>query len=282
MAIFRGRKKTAGNDLDSFFDDYEVPSFPGAINEVLGKIRHEETSNADIAADLEADPGMSVRILRLVNSAGFGLRHRVEDVCQAVQLVGRSSLESILISLAMKEIVPMKSRPGFDSVAFWRAAGQRAGIAGRLAARLNPPDRSFCWTAALLQDVAIPLLVDHMGDRYCAILETWIEGEEGLADLEREEIGFDHTELGRKICERWELPGRLSEAIAEHHALPTIETAPIRLVSMIKPSDRAADVEPVGVSEMIAAAPSIGLDAEDCATQVDEGLEDAKALNGLP
>jgi len=282
MSIFRGKRKKTDSDLGSFFEDYEVPSFPGAINEVLGKIRHEDTSNSDIAADLEADPGMSVRILRLVNSAGFGLRHRVEDVCQAVQLVGRSSLESILISLAMKEIVPMKSRPGFDSIAFWRASGQRAGIAGRLAARLSPPDRSLCWTAALLQDVAIPLLVDHMGDRYCAILETWTEGEESLDDLEREEFGFDHAELGRKICERWELPQRLAEAIAEHHAMPTIETAPFRLVAMIRPSDRGTDVEPVGISEMITAAASIGLDQEICTTQIQEGLEDAKALNGLP
>jgi len=281
LSLFKRRPTNKYADLERFVDEYEVPSFPGAINDILGKIRHEDSSNADIAQDLESDPGMSVRILRLVNSAGFGLRHRVEDVSQAVQLVGRSSLESILISLAMKETLPNKARPGFDPIAFWRTSAQRAAIAGRMAARLSPPDRSLCWTAAMLQDIAIPLLVDHLGDRYCEILTARSEGNDELDILERAEIGFDHADLGRRICEVWELPERLTKEIAEHHAPPTLETAPFRLVSLIRMGERDGGSEPEGLSEMIDAATKIGLDPETSSAQIQDGLRDAAETNGM-
>lgn len=281
MALFRRSKKDAFAKVEAFLDEYQVPSFPGAINEVLGKLREDDTTNGDIAASLEADPGMSIRVLQMVNAPGFGLRHRVDDVSQAVQLIGRSPLESILISLAIKDVLPMKSRPGFDAVAFWRAAAQRAGIASRMAARLHPPDRSFCWTAALLQDVAIPLLVDYAGERYCEILEAWSQGGEPLADLELETLGFDHADLGRKISELWNLSDRLSEAIAGHHAPPTLDTAPVRLVSFIRATSREGEGQPAGVSELLAAAESLELDRDDCGSYVEEGLADAKEMSGL-
>lgn len=281
MPLFRSSKKRMARDVEAFLDDYEIPSFPNAINDVLAKIRDDETSNSDIATDLEADPGMSIRVLRMVNSAGFGLRHRVDDVSQAVQLIGRSSLESVLITLAMKDVLPMKSRPGFDAVSFWRASAQRAGIAGRLAARLCPPDRSFCWTAALLQDIGVPLLVDYMEDRYCSVLETWVDGAEPLDDLEREAFGFDHAELGKRIAQKWELPERLTEAIADHHASPTLETAPVRLVAFVRPGGRAGDAPPGGISDLIAAAAEFEIDSEACDAHVQEGLSDATELSGL-
>ena len=277
---FRRKSPNDPLRLEEVFENYEIPVFAASVHEVLRMIRDDETSNADIARGLELDPGISVKVLRLVNSAGFGLRQSVEDLSQAVQLIGRSSLESLLISVAVRDTLPLKARPGFSPRAFWRTAAQRAAIAGRFAADHSPTERSACWTAALLQDLAIPLLVDHFGDRYCELLSSWAENGEPLADLEREAVGVDHAEIGHKICERWGFPARLTEAIGCHHEELTAENAPSRLVAFLRP-DEAGEGSPLGVPELLAAAESIGLDPASCERHVELGLEDATALIAL-
>jgi len=260
-------------------ENYDVPSFPAAIHEVLQLIRAEESSNADIALGLASDPGMTVRLLQLVNSAGFGLRQAVADVGQAVQLIGRSSLESVLITAAVRETLPGKSRHGFDASAFWRLSAQRAAIAGALASTVCPARRSICWTAGLLQDLAIPLLVEHKGLEYCSVLEAWREGHETLAELERDAIGVDHTEVALKICRQWEFPEALTIAISQHHEPEGEgEQLPERVVARLRPSAEGGSVEPGGIPDLYAATESCEIDSETASGGVAQGLEEAGPL----
>ena len=118
---FRRKSPNDPLRLEEVFENYEIPVFAASVHEVLRMIRDDETSNADIARGLELDPGISVKVLRLVNSAGFGLRQSVEDLSQAVQLIGRSSLESLLISVAVRDTLPLKARPG--TLRVWYSPG---------------------------------------------------------------------------------------------------------------------------------------------------------------
>ena len=281
MAKWFRRSRTEAEVGREDFEGYELPNFPTAIHDVLKLIRADESSNADIALGLEADPGMTVRVLRLVNSAGFGLRQTVEDVSQAVQLIGRSSLESILISAAVHQTLPGKSRHGFDANAFWQLCAQRAAIAGTLAAELCPAKRSLCWTAGLLQDLAIPLLVEREGPAYCSVLQDWREGHEPLDPLEREAIGTDHMEVARNICERWEFPEALIAAIENHHEPDDGEPRPERLVARLRPGADPADDVPAGTPELLVAAESAGMDPEAAAACLERGLAEAAPLVAL-
>jgi len=274
---FRKNKDGAQTGRDEF-GNYEVPNFPATVHDVLALIRADESSNSDIADGLGADPGMTVRVLRLVNSAGFGLRQGVEDVSQAVQLIGRSSLESILISAAVHETLPGKSAEGFDGKAFWQVCAQRAVVAGALAGELCPARRSLCWTAGLLQDLAIPLLVEREGAKYCSVLVDWSEGQEPLEVLEREVLGTDHVEVATRICEQWAFPSALTEAIGSHHEPQDGTPLPERLVAFLRPGPELVDDEPAGVAELLAAAEAAGVDPKTAASCVARGLADAGSL----
>ena len=279
MGWFRKRSSSGPLQLDEVFADYELPVFDSAVHEVLRRVRDDDSTAAEIASGLEVDPGMSARVLRLVNSAGFGLRQPVEDLSQAVQLVGRSALESLLITIAVRSSLPSKDRPGFSTRSFWHGAAQRAAIAARLAQGAESSERSLCWTGALLQDLAIPLLVDHLGDRYCELLRTCSEGDEPLHDLEREALGTDHAEIGQRICEAWGFPTRLSEEIGHHHEAPGEEAAPLRLVALLLPG-KAGDA-PEGIESLVAAAEPLGIEPEQCQERVEQGLEDAQQLSAV-
>jgi HD-like signal output (HDOD) protein len=278
---FRSQRSESESSRLGQIEEYEVPSFPTAIHDVLQLIRAEESTNADIALGLETDPGMSVRVLRLVNSAGFGLRQAVEDVSQAVQLIGRSSLESILISAAVHDALPRRSREGFDAKAFWQLSAQRASTAGSLASELCPERRSLCWTAGLLQDLAIPLLVESEGPLYCSLLREWREGTQPLEVLEREALGCDHMEFARKICEQWNFPETLTVAIAGHHESDSESPRPERLVANLCSDPEADDGVPTGIEELVDATESLGLEKDVAIACVERGLAEAAPLASM-
>jgi HD-like signal output (HDOD) protein len=73
VKIFKRKSGAAGSELRKILGDYELPSFPEVVMNVLRLLRDQESSSKEIAARLETDPGMHVRVLKTVNSASYGL-----------------------------------------------------------------------------------------------------------------------------------------------------------------------------------------------------------------
>jgi len=111
-----------------------------------------------VAEQTVADPGLVVRVLKTVNSAAYGLRRSVDSMQHACSLMGRSHLESLVLSLPIREVLPDSPSPGFEAGRFWTTAFRRASLARLLAARFNPSRQAQCFTAGLLLDMAVPLL----------------------------------------------------------------------------------------------------------------------------
>jgi len=212
----------------------ELPAFPALLWNVLEQLRDAETSLDSIADRISLDPALAVKLLKTVNSAAFGLRSPVHSVSHAVALMGRRHVESIVLSLAVQKVLPHSPRPGFDSTAYWRGAATRATLARNLATLLCPRQTAFNFTAALLQDMAIPLLAHHgPGDYGDLLIAANSEGED-LRALEEAHYGWSHAEVGAWMGERWAFPDNLTSAITTHHETPStdlVETAPACLVA---------------------------------------------------
>ena len=241
MFRFLTRKKRDPEEvIREVFGDAELPSFPTVVMDVLGQLRNPETHMNEIAVELERDPGLCIRVLRAVNSAASGLSKRVNHVGHAVSLLGRSRLESIVLSVAVKSALPAIDVEGFHYGNFWYTAAKRACMARRLARHLHPATESESFTAGLLQDLGIPLLVLRKKAEYVAVYRQWQSNPDmDLAVLESDAFGFDHTEVGAVVAGHWSLPDYLITAIAGHHDWDgdfEIDHA-VRLVSLIRDSD---------------------------------------------
>lgn len=211
--------------LRKILGEADLPSFPRAVTQALAVLRHPSSRPAEIARALQADPGLSVRILRTVNSAAYAPRRRVEALDQAVVLLGRGNVEQLVLAVAVRRTIERPRCAAFDESRFWRAAAFRAATARALAEVLHPSAAGECFTAGMLQDLAVPLLADRRSRDYAPILEAWQRGEEPLPELEREVFGVDHAELGGWVCADWRLPEALRDATALHHD-PRAENCP--------------------------------------------------------
>jgi len=231
--------------LTDILDRAVLPSFPAAVMCVLEKIRDEDSSLTQIADAVQCDPGLTVRILKTVNSASFGARRAIENVSHAVSFLGRSQLESLVLALAVKGALPRQDVRGFESSRFWTSAAQRATLARRFAAELHPADQGDCFSIGLLQDMAVPILATTAPDEYGPVLEEWHGvGESELDRLEQEAFGWTHGEVGLRLADRWALPTKLADGIANHHGRGSAAFAPsIHLVSFLRETAPDAGVE---------------------------------------
>jgi HD-like signal output (HDOD) protein len=266
LHILTRRATHPAQELQAVLGDYELPSFPALLLKALEKVRDDEASDADIASLVSADPGFSVRLLTTVNSAAFSLMHKVSNVDHAVSLLGRGELESLLISIAVRQVLPCHEGADFDVRRFWHTATRRAATAKGLADRIDPSTRSESFTAGLLQDMAIPVLMRCRAHDYGPVLACWHSGGGNLATLERETFAWDHAMVAKWMCDKWQFPERIAQAIGAHHGTGGDEMATLPAVSLVA---LLGEEEDVGVEQLIESAYSdYGLAREQTAELV--------------
>jgi HD-like signal output (HDOD) protein len=278
MFSFFKNKVDPKSKLREVLKGYELPSFPAVILEILQKIRKPNSSAHEIAETLSLDPGLSVRVLSIANSAAFSPHNKIENLTQAIALVGLSQLESLVLGVSVANSIPKRMCQWHDPAAFWLTSARRAMLAHGLAGMLCPAKESECFTAAFLQDMALPFLACHRNEDYDPIFKRWhLEGGD-LAQLEREILAWDHAEVATWICSEWKLPENIALAIKNHHNPDVVhdyETlGPVRLVSILR-EDESND----GVNEMIAEAGAVyQISREKMVSVMEPAFENAKEL----
>lgn len=203
--------------LKAMLGEFELPSFPKVVMEALQLLRDPNSSLTQIGERIAADPGTSVKILNVANSASYALRNPVRSVEHAASLLGRNDLEALLLAAAVGQALPKKKVLGYDPVQFWTAAARRAAVARALAFEVAPASKGECFSAALLGDMAIPLILSVKGTEYSPILESWRQDGHELADLEHQAFGWTHAFAAGCMSEHWKFPEQLVAAIGAHH-----------------------------------------------------------------
>ena len=218
FTFLKKQKKNPGQKLRSLLGKFELPSFNTTVMKVLSMLRDPDSSIKDIAGQVQIDPGMHVKTLRAVNAAAFGLASKVSNIQHAVTLLGRSRLESVIISIAVRDALPEIQSPHLDARRFWETASERACLAGALAGCLHPSTKTESFISALLQDMAIPVIMHANRQRYTVVLEQWFASKESMLDkIEEKALGYDHAVIGALMAEEWNLPEYVVKAIGGHH-----------------------------------------------------------------
>lgn len=243
--FFKRSKKNPKKELTALLGTYELQRFPTVVMDVLSMLRDPHTKTSDIADTIQMDMGMSIKVLRLINSAAFGLTNNVSNLHHAVTILGRSQLESMLLTYAVASSIP----PSLDCMEisrFWLASARRACLAKHVAQHLHAATQADSFTAAFLQDLAVPLISTRNGSTYTSLLNEWHADQEAdIVDMERTCFDYDHTSIGALVAEEWGLSNYLINAIAGHHDLSEQSSAEpaVRLVSLVRYFDDENSME---------------------------------------
>ena len=276
--FFVAKKTDPKAMLKKVLGDHDLPSFPDVVLKTLEKTRDPNASSGAIAQILAEDPGLTVRVLRTVNSAAFSPIKKIENLTQAISLMGMSSLESLVLSMGVSKTLLNEAVGGFNPKLFWQGSARRAYIAKALSQHLHPQKNMESFTAGLLQDMALPFLVKRKREAYDKFLKSWDNGERSLHKMEKETFGWDHAEVATWMCWEWKLPESLASAIGGHnqpeengeHKRP----AAVFLVSLIRNS-----MDNPGTDQLTQAAQEkYGLEPEMVKALIEESFEQAEEL----
>jgi len=247
---------TLGNtrDIEEFRRKLEeadaLPSIPTTVIELMDLLNIEETTNEDLSRVVSQDQGLVARTLKMVNSAGMGLRKQVTSIQQAIGLLGRSQIRQICLGGGVWDsLQPYAEKANFDLMAFEKHSQTTAEIARVLAEKTSHWIPDDVYAAALLHDIGKFLLLEYDGEAYSQTLNRASQEKSNLVDLEFETMGWTHPVVGGWLTDYWELPKPVRETVRWHHnAEERMDTDLGPLVGLVAVADNLAKVVNVGRS----------------------------------
>jgi len=226
-----------------------LPAVPKVVQQLILSFSRDDVSVAEIAGQLDADPVLSAKTLRLANSAYFHASRRIASTDDALKMLGFAMVRNLVVGCGMTGA--FNAVPGVDLPAFWRYSLHTA-CAARWLAQATGNNADLAFTVGLVhglgQLVMHIVLPDAMRplDAECHVLAT------GRAALEQIELGYDHGAVSAELAERWKFPAEISTAL---RAVP----APLRS----EPVDAMAAL--VHIAAWRARIEVLGLDADQAA-----------------
>jgi putative nucleotidyltransferase with HDIG domain len=234
-------------ELKLILDDVKsFPSMPAAALKLLTLLKDENTSNAQIEQILRYEPGLTANILKLTNSAFFGLPTKIGSVRQAILMIGWKKLTQIVLTSCVSAIID-KPVQGYDLSAgdLWRHSVAVSVASETLAKELKLPVSEEVFTAALLHDVGKMVL-----GRYVKEDIAVIDGEDmqdvPFEQVERSMFGIDHAEIGANILRRWSFPPAMISAVRWHHE-PDSAPRPSPMIDVVHVADVLCLMSGIGV-----------------------------------
>jgi HD-like signal output (HDOD) protein len=216
----------------------EVSSLPTIYCRINEAINNPGSSMADIGKIISDDPGLTLRLLRLVNSAFYGFPTKIETITQALVIIGTKQLRDLALATSIVSLFEGIPKEFVSMESFWRHS-IACGIAAKtLAAYRREPNTERFFIAGLLHDIGRLILYKKAGDQIREALLRSQTGEGPLFLAEREILGFDHAVVGHKLLQGWNLPASLEEAVTFHHTPGRarrypIETAVVHVADIV-------------------------------------------------
>ena len=204
-------------DLEEILSATQLPAMPQSALRILEVSRDPDAGAYELSVPIEADPGLTVQVLRFVNSSYFGFRNEISNVKQAITLVGMRTVKNFALYSAVFSLIPNPQCGRFDLKKLWQDSLRRALFARRMAKVLGTDETEESFAAALLQDMAIPLLAKEIPGAYQTLFEARrSDAAARLSLLEGHAFGWTHADAAGLMARNWKLPEAFSTLI-EHH-----------------------------------------------------------------
>jgi HD-like signal output (HDOD) protein len=199
------KTERAANLLKRLEAEDSLPSLSPVALQLVELASDEACSAKDLADLIRKDPSLTVRLLRLANSALFHSRQPVTTLEQAVVKVGFHRLRLMALSLSLRDTFPMGKVGNLDYEKFWRSSLYRALLARSLAQRIKTCDPEEAFVAGLILEIGLLILFDIVSREGGA----WGPPEESLEKAlawEVERYGVDHRQVGEVVLRAWKFP----------------------------------------------------------------------------
>jgi len=194
-----------------------MPAFPKSVQKILELTRDVACSPKDLVQVIDKDPVVTVKVLRVVNSAYYGLSNPITSIDHAVVFMGFNPIKNLALSIAAIGMLPSDARAGFDSQRYLMHSLTTAGVARQLAQGLRQADPHDCFIAGLLHDFGKVVVAQFMPVEFHRSLELSLWKQVPLHLALQEVVGVDHATIGAMLAQKWRFADDLVDTIEHQH-----------------------------------------------------------------
>lgn len=196
----------------------ELEPIPQVAHKIMSIAKDPDSGMSDLSEIIAYDAAVTSNLLKVVNSAYFGLSGKIDSVHQAVVYLGMSQvIDIVLMAASAKNLNAAQKGYGLNEGDLWKYSVSSALIARELAEKKEAQETHLIFTAALLKDIGKVILSRYVEDSFEKISVLVAEQGFSFREAEKEVIGIDHAELGAMVAETWNFSPKMVEIIRNHH-----------------------------------------------------------------
>ncbi|MFA6540023.1 MAG: HDOD domain-containing protein [Bacteroidota bacterium] len=230
-------------------DVNEIVPFPTVVASVMAELLNNEVAIKKIIQLIETDVALTALILRVSNSAYYGLRGEVTSISSSVMMLGIEEVNRLMLIYQMKQRIFRLNREQRSYLErLWKHSVATAIIARDLASLLLYKCDGKEFTAGLLHDMGKIVLVQHFS--HSLIVTQKMIADLGLTDVEAEmqSLAITHAEIGGSLGEAWNLPPLFVEVMRYHHS-PADAVLDPKLAAIVRTADVLSELWDMGIGE---------------------------------
>ncbi len=200
----------------------KMPSLPVTVSKILEICRDPRTSPNDLNRVISLDPVLMGRVMKLINSAYYGLSQQVTSLVRAIIMLGINTVKNLALSTAVLGSLGSKSNfHALNMDGFWRHS-LCVGVTCKLIASkrgVNAQLLEEYFVAGLLHDIGKIPMNNKLSEDYVLSMSISDRDHLPLYISEKKALGFDHAEVGKFIGESWKLGSEIVETVSFHHSI---------------------------------------------------------------
>jgi HD-like signal output (HDOD) protein len=225
------------SSLDSFFATVKLPTMSEVAHQLIKTLNNEDVSVTEVRDIIAKDPALTAKLLRLANSAQFGLPRGVNSLDDAIHMVGMAKVRTLSVGSCMGESFP--ALPGLNQQEFWKTSMACAGYSQWLATALSM-DNQQAWLTGMMLRLG-ELLIGQADPKALAEIEALPHSPGGRWEREKRLIGFSEGQITAELARRWNFPVQIVQAL-ERSFDPLVEQAYSRLGAVVNLAGTLADI----------------------------------------
>lgn len=197
-----------------------LPTLPAVATEVIRLAQDPASSIKQISYIMKNDQTLTAKVLKLANSAFYGISGGVTTIERAISLLGLNTISNIALSITAFDTIGKFSDDLLLTKEYFWKHSISCGIAARMISQnFNYPDPNELFTAGLLHDIGKIIMLTRIYEDYIKVLSVSFSDRISHYKSEYMTIGITHDLVGSQLARNWNLPDNLREAIQYHHKL---------------------------------------------------------------
>lgn len=194
-----------------------LPTLPTVVAKMMQVMDDPRTTIAQLSRLISSDQVLAAKLLRLANSAYFGLPRKVKTLDFAIILLGFENIKSLSLGLSVIDKFSDNWDGAFDYTEFWEHAFGCAVASSMVARDVCPDEKSEAFLAGLLHDIGKLILSQYAKRHFSIVIKNVSEYNSDFYSAEKALLGVTHTDIAAWFADKWNFPVKLIDAMLYHH-----------------------------------------------------------------